>query len=217
MNLQHDNRWIVPMLNDFLYVLPKNHRYFLLGSVALVSYTKRLGYQRAIKDIDVICDESGFERVIEGLKKKGYTQATFITKAFPFYRKLSKLAVTKYYRFVKDGKSLEIMTTDFGNDDGMLSVELYPGAAFCIPAEAIQTTRIDGVSFQAVTPELLLLVYRFGSRTWGRLVRKNHARRNEDIKELSRVVDSAGLDAIARTISFQLGHFSMRIPVFLLR
>lgn len=217
MSPQRDNDWVAPVLKDFLYVLPKNHRYFILGSVALVSYTERLGYKRAIKDIDIICDESGFEAVIAGLKKKGYTQDTFITKAFPFYRKLLKIAATKYYRFVRDGKSLEVMTTDFGNDDGTLSVELYPSVMFCIPAEAIQTTRIDGVSFQAVTPELLLLVYRFGSRTWGRLVRKNHARRNEDIKELSRVVDQALLEAIVPEISFRLGPVCVRVPALLMR
>src|SRR4030042_4202456 len=111
--MSFDNNWVSSVLNDFIAVLPGAQRYFCIGSVALLSYTAKTGYRRKIKDVDIICDTNNFHHIVDGLKRRGYKQYTFIDKSFLFYTQLLPLASSKYYRFEKNGKNLEVMTTDF--------------------------------------------------------------------------------------------------------
>ena len=49
-----ENEWVTRALNDLLEVAPQNYSYVVLGSTALMSYTANKGYERPIKDIDII-------------------------------------------------------------------------------------------------------------------------------------------------------------------
>ena len=120
------NRWVAQVLQDFTNSISLDQKYFCIGSVALLSFISENVYQRKIKDIDIICDMNNFEDIKKSLLKKNYCQFTFVDKKFPFYKQLIKLAQSKYYRFEKNGKSLEIMTTDFGSLKNEVSVDLYP-------------------------------------------------------------------------------------------
>lgn len=113
MNKSFNNHWVGVYLKEFLNSLPVNYEYSVIGSVALLSYTQKIGYEREIHDIDVICQAEGFSQIANKLISLGYGQGTFVDKRMPFYKTLMRLAKSKYYRFQKEGHALELLTTPF--------------------------------------------------------------------------------------------------------
>lgn len=214
MNL--DNKWVVLILKDFIKSIPLNQRYFCIGSISLLSFTKN-NFSREIKDIDIICDISNFEIIKNNLKKLNYKQYTFINKRFPFYKQLSKLTKSKYFRFEKNGKSLEIMTTDFGSLKSEISVEIYPGIKFSFPLKEIISSTFDEVNIKTVSPEILYCIYSLGLKTWGRLVRKDVKKRKVDLEQLAKVINRKKLTKIANSIFLKIKKIKLKIPSFLLK
>lgn len=211
----NSNNWIESVLTDFLESVEKDCQYFIVGSVALVSYTSKLGYQRTIGDIDIICEEDNFSKVILVLIKKGYKQGTFIDKKFPFFTE--KLSKTKYYRFEKDGKALEIMTSKFITLNGRFKVEVYPGLSFSVPVESIFLTKLNNIEFKAVSPEALYAIAKFIFNTWMRFVKTKIEQRKNDIIQLEKVIDRKKLDFISKNAYLYVWKIKFRIPKFLIR
>jgi len=205
------NKWVSSILKDFLSSLPQGQRYFCIGSVSLLSFTGK-NYDRKIKDIDIICDIPNFETVKNRLQKLGYKQYTFVDKKFFFYKQLMKLAESKYYRFEKDGKNLEIMTSDFGNSKKEIFVEIYPGIKFSFPATGIIDSLFKGINFKSVSSATLYCIYSLGLKTWGRFVKTRIEQRKTDLDQLKKIVDKNKLGQIAENIFLQIGLFRFKIP-----
>jgi hypothetical protein len=211
------NRWVVSVLKDFINSIPKNQKYFCIGSVALLSFISENVYQRKIKDIDIICDINNFKDIKKPLLKKNYCQFTFVDKKFPFYKQLLKLAQLKYYRFEKNGKSLEIMTTDFGSVKNEISVEIYPGIKFTFPSSEIVNSSFEGINIKALSPETLYCIYNLGLKTWGRFNKENVIKRKADLEQLAKVIDNKKLYKITNNIFLSIGKIKLKVPVFLMK
>ncbi len=211
-----DNQWVTSTLNNFLNSIPSNQQYFRIGSVSLLSFTQN-NYQRKIKDIDIICEAKNFETIKNSLIKLGYQQYTFIDKRFPFYNRLKKIALSKYFRFEKKGKILEIMTTNFGNLREEIKIELYPGIKFYFPSNGIIRASSEGISLRTVSPETLYCIYSFGLKTWGFFVRKNVEQRKTDLQQLKKIVDKEKLNKIANNVFIKIGKIKLKVPAFLMK
>lgn len=209
MNLE--NKWVYTTLKDFLEIIPPNYPYFILGSLALLSYTENF-YSRRIRDIDLIGATHGANKLEPALLSKGYTQDTFIDKKFPFAKKLRTLGSKKYLRFERDNRALEIMTSDLTVNDGSVDVELYPGLAISMPESAIQTTRYQGLEFKAVSPETLFCIYNFGLKTWGTFVKTRIEQRRRDLAALNKIVQPDELTRAASNIHLKIGRSRITIP-----
>jgi len=206
------NRWVEAVLNDFTKSVPDDFLYFVLGSVPLISYTKDIGYQRSIKDIDIIADASKFSSVKKNLDNLGYKQGTFIDKKMPFYKYLNKLAEKKYFRFYKEDKNLEIMTSDIEIINDQINFEIYPGIKFSFPLSGINKIRFGKTVIKAVIPEVLYCIYSFGLKTYGRFVKTNIDQRKKDLYFLSKIVDKKKLNLVVSQICLHLGGIKIRIP-----
>jgi len=215
MNNQ-SNSWVANHLNEFLGVCPKDYQYVVIGSVALISYTQKINYFRQIHDIDVICQAEGFTRIANELLNIGYEQSTFINKSMPFYKALMRLVNSKYYRFEKEGRALELMTTEFKKSQGSVCIELYPGLRFWFPESFVTTTNLNGVSFRAASPEALYCIYSVGFTTWGKVVRAKNSQVLEDLKNLKKVVDMKLLRETASKVRIEVGKLSFKLPLMLI-
>lgn len=214
MNL--DNKWVTSTLKDFFDSIPSDQQYFCIGSVSLLSFIKN-SYQRKIKDIDIICEAKNFETIRNSLIKLGYQQYTFIDKKFPFYNRLKKTALSKYFRFEKKGKNLEIMTSNFGDLKEEILVELYPGIKFSFPSSGVINSSFEGISLKTVSPETLYCIYSFGLKTWGFFVRKNIEQRKTDLQQLKKIVDKEKLNKIANNVFIKIGKIKLKVPAFLMQ
>ena len=209
MNL--DNKWVASTLRDFIDSIPSDQQYFCIGSVSLLSFIKN-SYQRKIKDIDIICDIKNFDVIRNNLLKLGYQQYTFIDKEFPFYNRLKRIALSKYFRCEKNGKNLEIMTSNFGGSKEEILVELYPGIKFSFPSSGVINSSFEGISLKTVSPETLYCIYNFGLKTWGFFVRKNIEQRRSDLQQLKKIVDREKLNNIANNVFLRIGRLKIKIP-----
>lgn len=207
-----NNHWVSEILLDFKKAIPSNFRYFAIGSSALMSYTAKAGYCRSIKDIDLIADSKNFSVISSKLVGLGFNKFTFIDKKYPFSKQLLKIAKTKYYRFEKNNKSLEIMTTDMGDDPDNIMVEIYPGLKFSFPPIGLTTTSLGGVQFSAVAPEALFAIYNLTLNTIGRFVKTNLDQRYCDLENLGKVIDVTKLNETIDRICFYLGPIKLRVP-----
>jgi len=206
-----ENEWVKTSLNDFLGAIPSDYPYFALGSLALLSYTAN-NYSRQIRDIDIIGGVQGVEKVSKSLEHKGYFQDTFIDNKFPLAHKLQAIGKQKYLRYKKNGRALEIMTSNLTANDGDIDVELYPGLGISMPESAVQTTRYQGIEFQAVSPETLFCIYNFGLKTWGALVKTRIEQRRRDLAALRKIVQPDALTRIADNIHLKIGRSRIKIP-----
>ena len=214
MNL--DNKWVNPTLKDFINSVPFTQQYFCIGSVSLLSFTKKT-YDRKIKDIDIICEIKNFETIKNNLIKLGYQQYTFINKKFPFSKQLLKLAQSKYFRFEKNGKDLEIMTSDFGDLKEEILVELYPGIKFSFPSSGVVNSSFEEINLKTISPEILFCIYSFGLKTWGFFVRKNIEQRKTDLQQLKKIINKEKLNKITNNIFLAIGKFKLKVPAFLMQ
>jgi|SRR3989344_2634639 len=214
--MNFDNKWVTSTLKDFIDSIQSDQQYFCIGSVSLLSFIKN-SYQRKIKDIDIICETKNFDVVKNNLLKLDYKQYTFTDKKFPFYNRLKKIALSKYFRFEKKGKNLEIMTTDFGDSKEEILVELYPGIKFFFPSSGVVNSLFEGISLRTVSPEILYCIYSFGLKTWGFFVRKNVEQRKTDLQQLKKIVDKEKLNKIAINVFIKIGKIKLKVPAFLMK
>src|SRR3989339_856310 len=93
-----------------------------------------------------------------------------------------------------------------------IDVELYPGLGISMPESAVQTTRYQGIEFQAVSPETLFCIYNFGLKTWGALVKTRIEQRRRDLAALRKIVQPYALTRIADNIHLKIGRSRIKIP-----
>ena len=96
---------------DTLSIITKDvppDSYIVLGSMATLSFTSKIGYERKMNDLDIIADESQVKPMKDVLEDLGFIQTTFINKRMPFYKKLLKHSQSRYLRFSKDDINVEI-------------------------------------------------------------------------------------------------------------
>ncbi|KKU60525.1 MAG: hypothetical protein UX82_C0010G0029 [Microgenomates group bacterium GW2011_GWE1_47_12] len=206
-----ENEWVKTTLADFLEAIPSDYPYFALGSLVLLSYTENF-YTRPIRDIDLIGDTHGTDKLGAVLLDKGYAQNTFIDSKFPLAHKLQAIGKKKYLRFEKNGRALEIMTSNLTANDGSIDVELYPGIAVSMSESAVQNTRYQGLEFRAVSPEALFCIYNFGLKTWGTLVKTRIEQRRRDLAALHKIVQPYALTRIADNVHLKIGRSRIKIP-----
>jgi hypothetical protein len=210
--MNSENEWVVSTLEDFSGAIPSNYYFFVLGSTALLSYTEAVGYSRPIRDIDAIGVQDGIQGIIVNLVAQGYRQDTFIDPQFPMANSLRKHGKSRYLRFEKENRALELMATNLQFSNGSIDVELYPELTISLPEQAVQTTRFNGRSFQALSPEALFCLYNVGLKTWGKLVKTRIDQRKQDLEAISKVMNKEKLAEIAYQAFLRIGPLKFKIP-----
>lgn len=213
---ERENREILSSFNDFLSVVGAESNYFVLGSVALLSYTAGVGYLRKIKDVDVIASPETAKMSRERLLLFGYKQSTFIDKEIPFHQWLVNSTGEKYLRFEKGEAAIEIHVSDFLSDRGNLKINLYRNIYVSLPADSVVETALAERKFKALSPEALYCSYQWGLKTLGRFMKIKSRQKEKDLAELKKTLDPKKLERIAENSYFYLGRFRIKIPRFLL-
>jgi hypothetical protein len=184
----------------------------VLGSVALISYTKRVGYFRKIKDIDTIVDVKYQHDIELGLIENGYSKSTFIDAKMPFAHVLKRHAETKYTRFIKGNSAdLEILFTSFDRSNNRIQIELFPHVYASVPTSEFVMGELEGSIFQTVTPETLMAIKQFTQSTMGALYSKGSEKRISDGDALEKVIDVERYRCICKELKVHL--FQMNIPL----
>ena len=76
-------------LKDFTQAADKS-KYIIVGSIALLSYTQKHGYDREVHDIDIVMEKQAAEATKNKLLELRYKKDTFINKKMPFYKRQMK-------------------------------------------------------------------------------------------------------------------------------
>ncbi len=189
--------------------------YFIVGSVALLSYTQQHGYDREIHDIDIIMEKTEALKTAKRLKELGFTQNTFINPRMPFYSKLLKYAHNRYLRFSKDGVDIEILATPFEEKNNLVWFEIYPKIKAGIPKLAFTNSSYSSVEFRTVSKEMLYLFKKVANNTVGRKVKYKQEQRNSDIAAIEKLVDAEKFNDIAGECRLSILGITMKIPGFL--
>ena len=211
------NSWVTEILGEFMQYLPQNYPHVVIGSATLISYTSKIGYERQIHDVDIICQSTGFAEVASKLISLGYEQTTFINKRMPFYNQLIKLAGSKYFRFVKGGRALEIVTSDLINKDGNIRIELYPNFKISVPDTSIVNANFGGREFKAASPEALYCIYSVGYNTWGRFVSAKNSQVRQDLQNLRKIINRDRLKEFGNQVRIEIGPVKFKLPLLLIR
>lgn len=171
--------------------LVKPDTYVIMGSVALLSYTKKIGYERQIHDIDIIMESREAQRITQKLLNLGYTQNTFINKRMPLYKTLNKLAKDRYLRFSKDGVDIEILSSpiDLIRKDGHVTFELFPHVSVKLPKEVFVISNYGEATFNTVSKEMLYFFKKAASNTIGKRIKYKEVQRLNDLQNLEKLVD----------------------------
>lgn len=199
-------------LGEFISILPNKQEYLILGSIALISYTKKINYFRKIKDIDVIVNKKYKKEITDTLLKKGYQKLTFIDKKMPFYKNLIKHSKSMYTRFYKpNGVNIEILFTNFTKSKDRLEIELYPKIFASLPLKVFNVSNLNNTKFNSISPEALLTVKKLTNNTIGRIYTKDKQKRNNDIFALSKVINKNIYKTIKKELKFRMGFISFKI------
>ncbi len=194
-----------------------SNTYFIVGSVALLSYTKPHGYDRQIHDIDIIMDTEEARKVSEKLVELGYQQSTFINPRMPFYKMLTKLADNKYLRFSKDGVDIEILSTPLIESSDLISFEMYPNILVKLPIEVFVTSDYAGINFSTVTKEMLYFFKRVASNTMGRKVKYKEKQRYDDTSQIEKLVNKDLFLSLQGKCYMSMFGISFKIPKFFIK
>lgn len=164
-------------------------RYIILGSVATLSYTQKVGYIRQIHDIDVIMDKSEANKTKRFLLENGYELKTFIDKRMPFYKLLKKRSKSHYLRFTNKDVAIEILSTKFIQEGNTLKFDLYPNIWVQIPKNLIVTQGFGGVRFTTLDLDLVWAVKEFLNNTLGKFIHYKSDQRKDDLAALRRITN----------------------------
>ena len=207
------NEKYIKALSDFTSTAQSNS-YFIVGSVALLSYTQKYGYDREIHDIDIIMEATEALKTAERLRELGYNQNTFINPRMPFYSKLMKHSQDRYLRFSKDTVDIEILATSITDQNGLILFEIYPGIKAGIPQEVFTTSIYSNVEFRTVTKEMLYFFKKFANNTFGRKVTYKEQQRYDDIAAIEGVLDNQLFKNIANRCRLLILGLPIKIPAF---
>lgn len=210
------NEKYVTALKDFTKYAQPN-KYFIVGSVALLSYTQSHGYDREIHDIDIIMETSEALKTAERLKEIGYTQNTFINPRMPFYSKLMKFAENKYLRFSKDGVDIEILATSIEERGDLVVFEMYPGIKAGLPKKVFTKSSYSNTEFRTVSKEMLYFFKKFANNTVGKKVKYKEQQRYTDIINLQNLIDKKLFNEVTELSRIYILFISMRVPKLILR
>ena len=187
-------------------------KYIILGSVATLSYTQKVGYTRQIHDIDVIMDRSEAEVVKKSLIKEGYELKTFIDKRMPFYNSLIKQAESQYFRFTKNNVAIEVLSTSFVQVGNTLKFDLYPNIWTQIPKESIVTQQFGSVHFTTLNLNLVWVIKQFLNNTLGKFMRYKGEQRKSDLDALKKIVNVKEAKQLLSKCRLGYKKISFRIP-----
>lgn len=211
MNEQYKNA-----LQDFTSSADSS-KYFIVGSIALLSYTQKHGYDREVHDIDIIMEKAAANAAKEKLISKGYTQNTFINPRMPFYKKLMKHAQTKYLRFTKDNVNIEILATDFTEAKGLLFFEIYPGIKAGFPKTELVTSDFYGVPFKTLSKEMIYIIKSIANNSFGKLVKYKESQRYDDFSQIQKLIDEEKVSKIKDACRLDIFGLRVKVPGFLVR
>lgn len=205
---------------NILSVITKNtpqNSYIVLGSMATLSYTLKIGYSRKMNDLDIIADESQVASMKNALTKQGFIQTTFINKRMPFYEKLLKHSQSTYLRFSKDGINVEILSTKFIKKDSCFKFDLYPNFWVKIPEDSLFETKIKRVKFTTLDINLLWAIKYLLHNSLGKFMHYKGEQRTEDLLHLKKLVNLEKAKELLSLCRFGYGFLSFRIPGFFLK
>ncbi len=205
---------------DALSIITKDvppDSYIVLGSMATLSFTSKIGYERKMNDLDVIADESLIERIKIKLIEKGFVQTTFINKRMPFYKKLLKHSQSRYLRFSKDDINVEILTTKFIKKDSSLKFDLYPNFWVKIPEDSLFKTKIESIEFTTLDVNLLWAIKYLLHNSLGKFIFYKGEQRTEDLLHLRKLVNLGKAKKFLSLFRFGYLSLSFQIPGFFLK
>ncbi|MCR4313466.1 MAG: hypothetical protein NUV58_04405, partial [Candidatus Roizmanbacteria bacterium] len=175
---------------DTLSIITKDvppDSYIVLGSMATLSFTSKIGYERKMNDLDIIADESQVKPMKDVLEDLGFIQTTFINKRMPFYKKLLKHSQSRYLRFSKDDINVEILTTKFIKKDSSLRFDLYPNFWVKIPKDSLFKTKIESIEFTTLDVNLLWAIKYLLHNSLGKFIFYKGKQRTEDLLHLRKL------------------------------
>ncbi|MBI2357118.1 hypothetical protein HYV12_03665 [Candidatus Dojkabacteria bacterium] len=188
-------------------------KYIVVGSVATLATTKKLGYSREIHDLDIILDQSQLKTLEDYLEKNGYTKSTFINKRMPFYKSLMNESSKRYLRFERNQIFVDILITEFTQRrKGFTRFELYPNIFAVVPER-----NIINEEFTTLDTNLKYVIMRFLNETLGRFVTYKKGQRLEDLRHLEQLVDKSSFKGILKESRFYIGPIPVKIPLFLVK
>lgn len=203
-------------LLDFAKTAEKSD-YFIVGSVALLSYTQPYGYDREIHDIDIIMAAKDITNTRNQLKQLGYTQTTFINPRMPFYTKLMKYAQDRYLRFSKDDVHIEILATPLNKKRELVFIDIYPGIKGGFPKDEFTNSTYSNVEFRTISKEMLYFIKKFAKNTFGVKVKYKEQQHFDDMSALKKLISDTALSTIGPQCRICIFGISFKIPGFLYR
>lgn len=203
------------VLKNILQNVNRN-KYIVLGSAATLSFTSKIGYSRKMNDLDIIIDSSLVGKIKERLSNDGYYASTFINKRMPLYRKLSKYKNSIYLRYSKQDINVEILSTEFIEENGFLKFDLYPDFWVKIPINSLVVSSLEGSRFTTLDVNLLWAIKQILGNTLGRIMVHKGNQRNADLKELKKVVDLTKAKRLLSAGKFGYKNISLKAPLFFL-
>jgi|GEM_PF-4832401 hypothetical protein len=209
------NEKYINALADFVNSA-RSSTYSIVGSVALLSYTKPNGYDREIHDIDIIMETSEAATTAERLLRLGYKQNTFINPRMPFYNRLMRYAQNKYLRFSKENTDLEILSTSIEQINNLVLFELYPGIKAGVPKDVFVSSAYGNVDFKTVSKEMLYIFKKLATNTLGKKVKYKEKQRYNDTRHLEKLIDRTVYREVATNCRLSICGIRVRLPSVLL-
>jgi len=208
------NEQYIPALKDLAKTANKS-KYFIVGSIALLSYTQVHGYDREIHDIDIIMEKQESEIIKTKLLELGYKQDTFINKRMPFYNKLMKNSAERYLRFTKDTVNIEILATNFIEKKGLHIFEIYPDVMAGFPKEDIVESIFNDITFTTLSKEMIYFIKRFANSSFGKISKYKEEQRKKDLEQISKLIDKNKLTALGKECRIFLFGLAFKVPRFI--
>lgn len=201
-------------LKDFTQAADKS-KYIIVGSIALLSYTQKHGYDREVHDIDIVMEKQAAEATKNKLLELGYKQDTFINKRMPFYNSLMKYSTDRYLRFTKDNVNVEILSTRYSEKDGLHTFEIYPGIKAGFPREEIVESDFNGVPFTTISKEMIYFIKRFANSSFGKVSNYKEEQRLKDLEQINKLIDQDKLHLIGKKCRIYLFGLAFKVPGFI--
>jgi hypothetical protein len=216
MNKNDLNSEYIKIFSAITKNLPQNS-YIVLGSMATLSYTSKIGYSRKMNDLDIIVNESQVRTMKDVLINQGFIQTTFINKRMPFYKKLLKQSQSTYLRFSKGEINVEILSTKFIKKDTSIKFDLYPNFWVKIPQESLFESKIGMAKFTTLDVSLLWAIKYLLHNSLGKFMHYKGEQRIEDLSHLRKLVDLKKAKKLLSLCRFGYLPLSFQIPKFILK
>ncbi|MFA6017086.1 MAG: hypothetical protein WC744_03295 [Patescibacteria group bacterium] len=191
--------------------------YIVLGSMATLSYTSKIGYERKMNDLDMIVDQTQVQSIREILTYQGFIQTTFINKRMPFYKKLLEHSQSIYLRFSKGDINVEILSTKFIKAKSFLKFDLYPNFWVQIPINSLFIKKLGIAKFWTLDVNLLWAIKYLLHNSLGKFMRYKGEQRTVDLSHLRKLVNLAKAKKFLSLCRFGYLSLSFQISGFFLK